>query len=227
MERILRCYGSAVGKHDAAASELIVAAIEPGETVIAACLDVTHRGEGDMGQAFVATDRNVRYFRFGRRWRVGRKDGRGFPLGITPLLITSNLVIPYQSVRAVATEQVGAFVGKLLVETRYDGGTIRWQLSREDGELIADAINRGVATVGSRGAAGIASEVERLAALATEGVISPDEYERGKELYLGKSPDQRDEALDLLRKLHGLFKSGVLSESEFNMKKWDVLSRKL
>ena len=26
-------------------------------------------------------------------------------------------------------------------------------------------------------------------------------------------------------KLHGLRRSGVLSESEFNMKKWDVLSR--
>jgi len=35
----------------------------------------------------------------------------------------------------------------------------------------------------------------------------------------------RESSVGLLRQLHSLHKSGVLSESEFNMKKWDVLSK--
>ena len=35
-----------------------------------------------------------------------------------------------------------------------------------------------------------------------------------------------DDPIAQLRELHSLFQSDVLSESEFNMKKWDVLSSK-
>ncbi len=71
-----------------------------------------------------------------------------------------------------------------------------------------------------------ADELQKLAALRSEGIITEDEWERSKELYLGKEPNKREEAVRILHDLHSLLSAGVLSEAEFNMKKWDVLSRK-
>ena len=55
--------------------------------------------------------------------------------------------------------------------------------------------------------------------------LSPEEFERGKQLFLGQERDAAQETIRLLTQLHSLRRSGVLSESEFNMKKWDLLSR--
>jgi len=74
-------------------------------------------------------------------------------------------------------------------------------------------------------AKGLGSELSQLGVLAREGIITPEEFERGKELFLGHPPDRQQQALQLLGQLHELYASGVLSESEFNLKKWDVLSR--
>ena len=71
----------------------------------------------------------------------------------------------------------------------------------------------------------VADELARLAQLAKDGLLSPDEWTRAKELFLGKSPDKRDDVFNALQRLHELHKSGALSQSEFNMKKWDILSR--
>ena len=49
---------------------------------------------------------------------------------------------------------------------------------------------------------------------------------KAKQLLLGKPPDQQQEAARLLRSLYELHRQGVLSQSEFNLKKWDILSRK-
>ena len=72
----------------------------------------------------------------------------------------------------------------------------------------------------------IADEIAKLGELAQQGIITQDEFSRGKELFLGRAPDEAADKVALLRQLHGLWKSGVLSESEFNMKKWDLLSSK-
>ena len=72
----------------------------------------------------------------------------------------------------------------------------------------------------------IADEIAKLGELAQQGVITQEEFSRGKELFLGRAPDEAADQVALLRQLHGLWKSGVLSESEFNMKKWDLLSSK-
>lgn len=73
--------------------------------------------------------------------------------------------------------------------------------------------------------ADVADELSKLAELARSGLLSPDEWERAKELYLGKPVNRRGADTRLLRELHDLYRNGVLSESEFNTKKWDVLSR--
>ena len=71
----------------------------------------------------------------------------------------------------------------------------------------------------------VADELERLSQLAKNELLTPDEWVRAKEMFLGKSPNRREDALDSLQRLHDLYNSGALSQSEFNMKKWDVLSK--
>jgi hypothetical protein len=75
------------------------------------------------------------------------------------------------------------------------------------------------------GQSSAADELGELKTLAAEGVLSASEWERAKSLYLGKEPDARQEAVRLLRNLHDMHRNGILSESEFNIKKWDILTK--
>jgi hypothetical protein len=72
---------------------------------------------------------------------------------------------------------------------------------------------------------GVADELAKLAALKDSGMLSEAEWDRATTLYLGKPLTAREEAISQLRSLHSLHVQGVLSESEFNSKKWDVLAR--
>ncbi len=72
----------------------------------------------------------------------------------------------------------------------------------------------------------VAAELNKLASLRDAGVLSSGDWERAKDLFLGQKPDRREAAISHLRKLHALHSDGVLSESEFNGKKWDILSRR-
>ena len=54
---------------------------------------------------------------------------------------------------------------------------------------------------------------------------APRRTARDRVFGFAKAPDEREQAITNLRQLHGLRQSGVLSESEFNMEKWDVPSR--
>lgn len=71
----------------------------------------------------------------------------------------------------------------------------------------------------------VAEELGSLAALRSQGAISESDWESAKDLFLGKRPDAQQQAAEQLRQLYDLHRTGVLSESEFNMKKWDILSR--
>lgn len=70
-------------------------------------------------------------------------------------------------------------------------------------------------------------EIEKLHKLFVEGVITAEEFERGKATFLGFPPNKAAAAVELLNNLHQLWKAGALSESEFKMKKWDILSERL
>jgi len=73
----------------------------------------------------------------------------------------------------------------------------------------------------------VAQEIEKLGKLLIAGVITGEEFERGKALFLGAPPDKAASAVDLLQNLDALKRKGVLSESEFNIKKWEILSERL
>jgi len=73
----------------------------------------------------------------------------------------------------------------------------------------------------------VAEEIEKLGQLFLAGVLTADEFERGKGLFLGAQPDKAAAAVELLQNLDALKKSGVISEFEFNDKKWEILSERL
>jgi len=72
----------------------------------------------------------------------------------------------------------------------------------------------------------IASQVEKLGDLYNKGIITQAEFERGKALFLGSPPDIATQTLNVLDGLHKLKTNGALSESEYNVKKWELLSGK-
>lgn len=70
-----------------------------------------------------------------------------------------------------------------------------------------------------------ADDLGTLASLVREGLMTEDEWDRAKRLFLGKPADDRQSSLELLEQVYGLYRGGALSESEFNTKKWEILSR--
>lgn len=114
--------------------------------------------------------------------------------------------------------------GQLTV-TLSNGGAYRFGVTPEALASVERDIRDLAAT--SRGSAShsVADELAKLDELRRQGVIDADDWERAKELFLGKSEDAQQRAARELRQIHELHRSGVLSASEFNMKKWDILAR--
>jgi hypothetical protein len=74
--------------------------------------------------------------------------------------------------------------------------------------------------------AGITEELARLGALHEEGVLTSDEFAGLKRRITDRSSGVED-VIRLLRGLKALEREGVLTEGEFNIKKWDILSKRL
>jgi hypothetical protein len=68
--------------------------------------------------------------------------------------------------------------------------------------------------------------LEQLTPLLNDGILTQEEFDRAKAGFLGSTVEVRENSLGLLRQLHSLHKSGVLSESEYNLKKWNILAEK-
>jgi hypothetical protein len=71
----------------------------------------------------------------------------------------------------------------------------------------------------------LALELEKLAGLVRTRAITTDEWQRAKALYLGQPKAKQENSLTRIQELHGLCRLGALSESEFNMVKWDILAK--
>ncbi len=71
----------------------------------------------------------------------------------------------------------------------------------------------------------LSQEITQLNRLMEDGLITKEEFERAKGLFLGKPKETRDDIITLLKDLYPLYKTNVLSEYEFNQKKWEILSR--
>ena len=86
-----------------------------------------------------------------------------------------------------------------------------------------DALKSGALIVDNTAAA--VDALDQLVPLLNDGILTQEEFDRAKDGFLGATVEVRESSVGLLRQLHSLHKSGVLSESEFNLKKWDILSK--
>jgi hypothetical protein len=72
----------------------------------------------------------------------------------------------------------------------------------------------------------VGDESPSLTPLVDEGVLSESELQDAKTALWGEPPVEFRKMTRMLTELFHLYKEGVLTESEFNSKKWEVLSRK-
>jgi len=77
--------------------------------------------------------------------------------------------------------------------------------------------------VENEGSPGALSVLPSLEQMWREGVLSDEEWQKAKHLLLEK-PEVEQTVTQKIAELYQLRLSGALSEAEFNMKKWDLLS---
>ena len=121
------------------------------------------------------------------------------------------------------------------ISTKKAGGNVQWDIGFENPALNSSILGSGPAAerfmdeleqIIHRKLASPADEIGKLAVLVKEGVLTTEDFQKAKELLLGRTPDERDLALSNLRQLFALHQAGVLTEGEFRLKKWDILSRR-
>jgi Short C-terminal domain len=206
--------------------ELIQTELEPGES-IEAMADFTSTVRDSAGKPqvvtrlFVLTDRYLRSF--------GLKMTLASMVGVRsskPRPIASSYAIPLHQISSIGETREGSYFVPEARTVAFTGptGPETWRTVFVQGARVVDLLKAKV-SAGAPKPIGVADELSKLAALKEEGILTDEEFQRSKALFVGATPDQQSEALDLLRQLHALQRSGVLSEMEFNMKKWDVLSR--
>jgi hypothetical protein len=122
----------------------------------------------------------------------------------------TNLVVPLGTPR-----------GEELFATYH--GTVTAKERVEIGDEATKKLLRSLEPIPASGS--LALELEKLAGLVRTGAISTDEWKHAKALYLGQPEASRENSLGRVQQLYDLCQSGALSESEFNMVKWDILSR--
>lgn len=138
------------------------------------------------------------------------------------LLGTAVDEIPLDRIDGVS-HRTGLLMGDLVL-MRTNGRAAKFEQFRkaEIPELV-DAI-RGAIMASRAGNGDVAELIRQLKALRDEDVLTDDEFERAKERYLGRGPDERQSMVRTLSSLSELRKSGVLNEIEFEIKKRDVLA---
>jgi ferritin len=75
---------------------------------------------------------------------------------------------------------------------------------------------------GTASAVGVLPTLEQM---RQRGVLTNEEWQKAKDLLL-KRPEMEQTVTQKIADMYQLRLSGALSESEFNMKKWDLLSAK-
>ncbi|GJM36990.1 MAG: hypothetical protein DHS20C19_03570 [Acidimicrobiales bacterium] len=177
-----------------------------GEAVTAAVLgnyETTVMGQDSSRNGiFAATDRRIVLF----AKKLGGYDLESFP---------------YKSITSIETSK--GMTGHVIALSASGKSVKMKYINKGDVAGFVNSVRQRVGV--EQPAAGVADELGKPASLRDSGMISDDEWERATALYLGKPLSARDESVAQLRKLHSLHREGVLSESEFNSKKWEVLAR--
>jgi len=108
-----------------------------------------------------------------------------------------------------------------------NGNLIRYSFrDYSEGVILANKLNNALRSP-SILQAPISDQIEKLSQLFRAKILSLDEYEKVKEKMLAGDVNQIEQATQLLQNLYTLNCRGALTDSEFQIKKWDVLSKNL
>jgi hypothetical protein len=197
----------------------LTATLDPGEEIKVFCDFSAPDPKGSIfvvHRTLVLTNRNLRALSGKKQFSPWGTTKKAVPLAFSA-------AIPLAAIQGIAVE-LGSSETRL--DVRWSGGNEVWKSFYDHSLVFVKHLQDRLAQkTASEMGTGMADELGRLAELVASGVLTQDEFERGKAMFLGSPPDEKEQSILLLRQLHGLYESGVLSESEFNMKKWDVLSR--
>lgn len=202
-------------------------ALDAGERALALCNFVVIPSQAKT--TLVITDRHVRLVGFRESWLGGFTN---------PAEIVANRAVSVRAITGISTAelgilsytQLGFFTSKLQLVFWWDGHQEVLVTTRvPEGKKFANKLSEAVAARDGlrQGPSSLADELKKLAQLIADGILSAEEFGKAKQQLIGLSPSQVDEATKLLRHLHALRMQGVLTDGEFNMKKWDILSQRL
>ncbi|HET7481337.1 MAG TPA: ribosomal protein L7/L12 [Actinomycetota bacterium] len=103
-------------------------------------------------------------------------------------------------------------------------------LARSQGETALAQLEKAGATAELRASSGetiaTTGASGSLQILVDHGVLTENEQLDAKTALEGRPPEEFRAMTRMLTELYDLYKQGILSESEFNTKKWEVLARK-
>lgn len=198
---------------------LIQSGLDPDEQALAAC-DFVVAGT-EITRTSVVTNRHVRFMGFKTNW-----------LGQVQPNLAFNSAVAVRTISGISTGggKTGLFGPKVLELIFFWEGHQEHLITAAvaEGKAFVDKLKLVVAGRDTPPArTGVADELQKLAMLTREGILSEDDWARAKDHLIGVPASQIDEATQLLRQLHALRAQGVLNEAEFNMKKWDILSERL
>jgi hypothetical protein len=191
--------------------------LAPSEVHLSSC-SMIHDG---LPVLALLTNRNIRSVQFTRAGLLGRK--------LTPV-VSGSIAIPLHEIRAMSTAQkrIKGYSSKMLELSLVTVVGTHSFLAGIDGDSVefGKACERAFQDkVGLEQSKMVGDSIGRLATLLNEGLITTEEFEHAKKGLVGKPNSHAEEVVGLLRQMHSLHLSGVLSASEFRLKKWDLLSK--
>ena len=190
----------------------------PGEILIGSC-NMLHEGSAVLA---ILTNRNIRSFQFHKV---------GFLRTRYVAVISGSMAIPMHEIRSMSVIQkrIKGYSSKMLdlnIVTIVGAHSL---ISKADSDSIAfgQACERAFQDkVHLEQTKLVGDAIGQISSLLDEGLITKDEFEHAKQGLVGQPASRGNEIVGLLRQLHSLEQSGVLTASEFRMKKWDLLSQK-
>lgn len=149
------------------------------------------------------------------------------------------LIIPGIVIVMVLSAKFGfvcIFLGVIVILALWGRRSVEWQMS--SGQLVearfaskekAEACLRQIQQAMEfkhQPTVSFSDELVKLYELKELGVLSEEDLAKVKDDYLQITDRERERTIKALKSLFELCQAGVLSQSEFNMKKWEILSRK-
>jgi len=134
-------------------------------------------------------------------------------------------IIPLTNISNLTIENVGN--RSIQISFLQNGNLIRYSFTDySEGVAMASKLNDALHS-NSICEPPIADQIKNLSNLYSANILSLSEYEKVKKKLLAGGLNQIEQATQLLQNLHLLNCRGVLSDSEFQIKKWDILSKNL